>query len=316
MAPIRRVLVLVDARALGSAALHRAIYLARAADAQLHLLMCIFDPMIEQSAALANPELRRIARDHLLNQHRRWLEDRAATLTEQGLRVEHGIVWGEPGSEEPLARLRAAAPDLVISDLLPAGKRQRKMKMRAADWRLARQCPVPLMLVMQGSPHLPSRLAAAIDAGLDAPGGLHPVNAQIGASATQLAALSRAALHVVHVFPYRRPSAGIRLSAGLRTLHRELRGAVHERFKHFLRRYAVPDDRAHWIEGQTDVSTAIARFSAQHGIDLLVLGAGNCAANEYGTLGSVTQALLHSPMRDVLLVRPVQAAVMEAARSA
>lgn len=304
MSQIKRILVIADAGMRETVGLHRAAQLAKRADARLFLLMCAFDAMIDMSHELAGREVQRLAKTQYLEQRQRWLDERAAALAGQGLRVDCEVLWTAEPHEALLARALELEPDLVIADLMPARKGAARMPMTTLDWRLARTCPAPLMFVRQDSAPLPRHVAIAIDASLDRQGAPHPLNERIAETAMKLAMFADADLHLVHTFPYRRPSFVVGVSADLRKLYQDVRSSSHDNFTRFADAHSIPADRRHWIDGGGEAATALVQFAQVEHIDLMVLGSSYHSMLSRLLLGSASEGVLSRASFDVLLVKP------------
>lgn len=304
MEQLKRIIHVVDADMRAGIGLQRAAQLARRTGAELQLLMCAYDPMLDLSLEPTNARVLELARAQFLAQRRDWLHARTAELAAQGLRVQCEVLWAAQPHEAVMARVLALEPGLVIRDLLPRRKGARRMQMSSVDWRLARTCPAPLMFVRQDSPPLPRRIAAAVDVSLDRDDAGHPLNEDIAATALRLAMFADAGLRLAYVFPYQRPGATVGISVDLRALYRDVRQAASENFARFAARHSVPEDARHWIENAGDAATALKAFVAEQRVDLLVIGSSYHSALGRLLLGSVSEDLLRGGACDVLLVKP------------
>lgn len=304
MPQIKRILVIADAGMRETVGLRRAAQLAKRADAQLLLMMCTFDAMIDMSHELAGREVQRLAKTQYLEQRQRWLDERAAELADQGLRVDCELLWTAEPHEAVMVRALEFKPDLVIADLMPARKGAARMPMSTLEWRLARTCPAPLMFVRQDSAPLPRRVAVAIDSSLDRQDAPHPLNERIATTALKLAMFADADLHLVHAFPYPRPSFAIGVAAELRKLYQEVRNSSRDNFARFADAHSIPADRRHWIDGGGDAASALVQFAQAENIDLMVLGSSYHSMLSRLLLGSASEGVLARASCDVLLVKP------------
>jgi universal stress protein E len=105
------ILVVVDTAA-GShqPALERAAWLAKQAGARVELFACEFDPDLESGRIAA------AAREAVLGQRSRILEDLAAPLRQQGLAVSIDVVWDHPLDAAILKKAAAHDYWLVVKD--------------------------------------------------------------------------------------------------------------------------------------------------------------------------------------------------------
>ncbi|WP_028079600.1 universal stress protein [Solimonas soli] len=303
MSKIARVLVIVEHVDVQTAALRRAVQLARRAGAQLYLLQCVFEPVVEVARVNAGSEVYRLARAQLVERYRRALDAQAAALRESGMVVEAEVLWTAEPHDAVLVRALELEPDFVIKDLRPARRGARRAPTSALDGRLARTCPVPLMFVRPDTPLLPRHIALAVDPGLDADDVTHPLNEALAATALRVATLADADLRLVHAFPFRRPVLAVRASVDLRRLYNDVRASTYDKFGRYADAHAIPADRRHWLDAG-EPAPAIVQFAAAHEIDLLVIGSTYHSILSRLLLGSVSEAVLARAACDVLLVKP------------
>lgn len=180
-------------------------------------------------------------------------------------------------------RVRESRRDLVIK--APAGTHpMRRWTFDANDWKLANECPVPLMLVRDTSWSDPPRFAAAVDvAGED--------NALIARGILQAAGFlslgCRANLDILYCERDRdEPMASAKRS---------------ERLAQLVREFHVGRERVQVYFG-TPEKVVPPKLSAL-GYDVLVLGARRDNKGFSGAFGGMTSRLVEATGGDVLLVR-------------
>lgn len=304
MNSIDKVLAVVGSDMQATAGMQRAVRLARDAQAELHLLMCAYDGMLDNVLEVSNRRVQEMAKAHFLDERRAWLNARAVEIAADGVRVQCEVLWAPQSYEATLARVIALQPTLVVKDFAKRHAQDRTAAPSVADLRLARICPVPLMFVQPGAAAVPQRLLAAVDVTLDRDGATHPLNDHIAACALRIATHVDAHLALAYVFPYARPSLSVGISADLRALYDDARHGASDAFSRFAREHSVPDSERHWIEGEGDAVTALEKFIAREHVDLLVVGSSHHSTFERLLLGSVSEDLLRKCGCDVLLVKP------------
>lgn len=277
-------------------ALQRAYDLARRAEVPIHICLPCYDALIERSASLVHPEVRRLARSQFLGEQRAWLDALAARWTADGLLVTTEAVWAPVAHEAILASVLAIEPALVIKDAghdsLP-----RRVLNATLDWKLLRYCPASLMLVREHSDHLPRRILAAVDTAMPENA---PLNHLIVREALKYGDLVEADVHLAHAFPYLPIHA--RAFHTLERVYAEARQADSGSFIAFAQSQQVPEGFRHWIEG--DPATGLAELIKAREVDLLVLGSAYRSSFERMFLGSTAEGVLFQIPCDVLLIKP------------
>ncbi len=293
------ILAVVDPAMQITAGAHRAVELARRSGARLHLFMSVFDARIDATAELVDPEVERLARQQFIDVRLNWLAEWTAGLVSQGLRASCEVAWARKEHEAVIAKVLESGVDLVVKDLRRESVLRRWTSIRTSDWRLARLCPVPLMLVQDGARPLPSRLAAAVDPSHpDA----HPegLDDRVVQAALPLAMACGAALELLHVFPYHRADAG--LAAKMDELIEELRRDDCVAFNQFADRHSVaPEQRV--LLGGEPVAETLRHAELGH-VELLVIGSQYLTGLDRLLLGSHAEAFVSQAACDLLIVRP------------
>ena len=293
------ILAVVDPAMRTTVGTRRAIELARRSGARLLLFMCAFDARIDATAELVDPEVERLAREQFIQVRLRWLAEWTAELVSQDLHASCEVTWARKEYEAVIGKVLETGADFVVKDLRRDTVMRRWSAIRSTDWRLARLCPVPLMLVQEDAPLLPSRVAAAVDpshpdahaAGLD-DGVVH--------AALPVAMACGASLELLHVFPYRRADEG--LAAKMDELIEELRRDDRLAFNRFADRHSVASEQRLLLGGEPVAE--ILRHAQTAKIDLLVIGSQYRSGLDRLLLGSHAEALIAQAACDLLIVRP------------
>lgn len=293
------ILALVDPAMRQTAATRRAVELTRRCGARLHLMMVAFDARIDATAELVDPEVERLARERFIEQRLRWLAEWTAGLVAQSLRITCEVVWAKAMHEAVIVKVLEMQPDLVITDLHHETFLRRWSAIRSSDWRLARLCPAPLMLVQPDATMVPALVAAAVDPA-------HPLahsidlDQRIVQAALPLAMACGAAIEMVHVFPHRQRDEG--LSAKLDELIEQLRRDDSAAFRAFADSNSVPPESRLLLEG--DPVVELLRYTERRDVGLLVIGSLYRSGLDRLLLGSHAEALVAQAGCDLLLIRP------------
>jgi nucleotide-binding universal stress UspA family protein len=190
---------------------------------------------------------------------------------------------GRPLREIILARVRKSRPDLVIK--APAGTHPtRRWTFEANDWKLANECPVPLLLVRDTAWSEPPRFAAAVDVADEE-------NAFIARGILQAAGFlalgCRANLDILYCDRERREQAG--------------HAARSDKLSKLVREFHVGHERIQVYSG-TPEKVLPPKVTA-HRYDVLVLGARRDGNGFNSAFGGMTSRLVEATRGDVLLVR-------------
>ena len=279
-------------------ALQRAFDLAQRTQAPVHVLLLAHDPLIERSASLVHPEIKRLAQQEFLDEQRQWLDTLATRWRADGLRVTTEALWAPVPHEAIVARVLEIEPAVVIKDV---GHEPllRRVLFTALDWQLLRYCPAPLLLVHQQSAHLPQRILAAVDTTPAEPAAV-PLNERVLREAARQGQIAGAEVHLGHVFPYLPFEAPPYQT--LERVYTMTRATDLEGFARFATNQDIAPARRHWLEGNP--AQRLADLIKEEDIDLLVLGSAYRSTLDRLLLGSTSEALLSHVPCDVLLVKP------------
>ena len=298
MASRPRYLVIVPPDLQRTAALFRAMALAKETQAEIALGLFDFDPV------LAKAQARGFSISAYLDGRRRELEQFTTHLRLEGFKVTAEVRWGSPYTEQVLAEVVRIEPDLVIKDVQAEGSLKRLL-LTGRDFELLRHCPAPLMLVKSGNHNLPMHILAAVDP-LDENNRPHELNGRILGAAEKYGMISGASVDVVHVF---QPLPVMASAAGLggvawapdHELVQMLRHEHERGLQSLGKEYGVEDRHLHVLDGIP--GTTLAEFSRTYHIDLLVMGTVSRRSLERLMVGSVAEDLFQKLNCDVLAVK-------------
>jgi universal stress protein E len=291
-----QIMVIMDGALQRSAAVLRALSLARKSGASLLLRCFEYDRGLERAAKQG------FDLAAYLQGRRSRLEQFADRLRHEAVRVDCGVVWGHPLADQILFEVLALKPDMVIKGA-PHESALSRAFFSGLDWRLLAQCPAPLMLVHSGSPSLPRKILAAVDP-LDEHGKPHELNADILKKAISLSMQCGAELEVANAYEYI-PMGGEAEYVGWvpdLTLYDELRKVHAEALYKLGRQYSIPPGNLHVLNG--DAARAIAGFTAQKHVDLVVMGSVYRTGLKHLMIGSTAEAVFDRLTSDVLVLKP------------
>jgi len=298
-------LVVVPSAAVMTPAVRRAVALARAGGAALHLCMFEYEPIVDiEIGDVIEPAIEQM-RKSFVDQARRRLAGLATQLEGQELNIEVDVVWAPLAHEAIVAKAEAVGAELVIKDPHRTSA-LRKALFTPLDWRLMRLLPCSLMLVQPGSLPRPRRILAGVDV-LAEQAGDSAVGGRVLSAASGLARLFDARLDVASVFPYL-PLHGPALLLADRVMERAI--AEHRRaFLAFMDGHQVAPAHRHLLSGAP--ADALASHARDRDADLVVIGSSHRRGWSRLLLGSTAESLVQELDVDVLLVRPAPEAAAQ-----
>ncbi len=301
MSQYRKILLIADPTLPTTPAFQRAVALATATGAELHL--CVFDYSSAIAAvAVVSEKVSELAKWGFVEQRERWLREQAVVLSATGLHVETQMIWGTPVHECIIENVAALAPDLVLKDIHHEPLLKRVL-FTPLDWQLLRLCPAPLLMVSAAAHSLPQRVIAAVDTARQDQAA-EDLNDVIVHAALQLAIQCDATLHLAQAFDEVIPAMPAELGAteGFIEACAQLRESNHKSFDAFATRHSVPAEQRHFLSGQAvSVLTGLARKSRT---DVLVMGSTTRTGLVRIVMGSTAERILGDLRCDVLVVKP------------
>lgn len=303
MGQYERLLLVADQTLHQSAAMLRAIALAKASGAALDVRAFVSPVPITH---LWEEKIDDVDAQRYQRRYRRWVADELEQLSNQGLDGTVDVVFSSHPLLDILKTVHVLKPDLLIKDvrLEPALKR---VFITPLDCHLLRECPIPVHLVNQIRYALPHRVVAAVDP-FDPDTQISGLNDVIIRSANALAVQCDVPLHLLCAYDL---SAAFNGDAPMvnggwnEDLANELRQTLHQAFVALADRHGVPPERRHFVMGQP--VQVINEFVEQYLADVVVMGTVHRVGIER-VIGSTTERALYSVPGSILAVRkePVQ----------
>jgi universal stress protein E len=280
MLQVKSILVALGREGDPEAILARAVTLARRFNAGLEIFLCEAEGAyaLQHQYDVGSSDA---ARRSGLSRLNAWLQRLWNSLQVNDVPVSLEAVYESPLCEAVRRKVDHTKPDLVIRGV--GG--QAGSTFSVSDFDLVRCCP-GLLLLTRGRPWKASpSVAAAVDiSGEESPELIRTILRAAG----QIAAHSDAALEVFYAGRFENASADVQ---------------SHERS---LLGHAAAADvhpcRAHVVIGEPP--SAIPKFVAQQGYELLVLGALTHSTSVTAPVGTLTGRLLETVDCELLLVKP------------
>ncbi|AMT88818.1 MULTISPECIES: universal stress protein [Pseudomonas] len=298
MGQYERLLLVADQTLHQSAAMLRAIALAKASGAALDVRAFV-DPV--PITHLWEEKIDDVDAQRYQRRYRRWVADELEQLSNQGLDGTVDVVFSSHPLLDILKTVHVLKPDLLIKDvrLEPALKR---VFITPLDCHLLRECPIPVHLVNQIRYALPHRVVAAVDP-FDPDTQINGLNDVIIRSANALALQCDVPLHLLCAYDL---SAAFNGDAPMinggwnEDLANELRQTLHQAFVALADRHGVPPERRHFVMGHP--VQVINEFVEQYLADVVVMGTVHRVGIER-VIGSTTERALYSVPGSILAVR-------------
>lgn len=302
MGQYERLLLVADQTLHQSAAMLRAIALAKASGAALDVRAFVSPVPITH---LWEEKIDDVDAQRYQRRYRRWVADELEQLSNQGLDGTVDVVFSSHPLLDILKTVHVLKPDLLIKDvrLEPALKR---VFITPLDCHLLRECPIPVHLVNQIRYALPHRVVAAVDP-FDPDTQISGLNDVIIRSANALAVQCDVPLHLLCAYGL---SAAFNGDAPMinggwnEDLANELRQTLHQAFVALADRHGVPPERRHFVMGHP--VQVINEFVEQYLADVVVMGTVHRVGIER-VIGSTTERALYSVPGSILAVKPMVA---------
>lgn len=297
MSQFKTILVVVPPDIRHTAAVRRAVELARLSGGRLHLCCFVYDGLID--AGRASPPISELACRAFVDDYDMRLRGLAAELAHREFDLEYQVLWAPVAHEAIMAEAVRLGADCVVKDVQRESILRRTL-FTPLDWKLIRLLPCDLMLVGPHSPPHPGRILAAVDALAESAQLREGLNERILDASRSLAEYAGARLDVVSVAPWFPPNAR---SVFSRESEYEASLARHlDAFREFAERLQVPPDRRHRLLGAP--SEAIAGLAEDLAADVTVVGNAYRSTWDRLLLGSTAETLLQELKTDLLVVKP------------
>ena len=300
-----RIMSVVDPTAAEQPALQRAAWLAAQTGATLELLTCYYNEYLTGDRIFDSRALE-LARQDLLENYKRHLENLARPLRTDGIEVSTEVSWDHPIHEGIVRRAIATGAEIVFKDAHHHSALGRAF-LSNTDWNLVRACPVALWLVKPM--HFPDKpvFVAAID-----PMNEHDKPAALDDEILGLCKVMEdivgAEVHVFHAYDPRIAVAAatansyIPVSLPLDEIEEEMREQHEKRFRELTDFHGIDRDRTHLVSGLTreELPTLCRQLNAS----VVVMGA--VARNRLKRLfiGATAEHTLEHLPCDLLVIKP------------
>jgi universal stress protein E len=306
MHSIRRIVVAIrDPQSRSQPALIKAVQLARALGARLHLFNALTEPLylgpyLDSDGALIDLEARVKART--IERLERRVERLRGGAAGKALRVTLASEWDAPAYEAVLRYARKVRADLIVAEA-HHGRRFLPL-LHFNDWELLRRSPVPVLLVKRPGRYQRPSVLAAVDppesgrrkAGLDE---------SILSISRNIAEALHGRVECVHAYasvPDGRGWHDALDEESARILNRQLAAAAKAPFDALVRRYRIPPSRAHLL-GLPPVEAIDTTARSTHSA-IVTLGVLSRQGWRRLLIGRTAEMLLDRIHADLLVLKP------------
>jgi universal stress protein E len=297
MLDINHILVVMDNEHLQQQALDRALWLAKALQADLTLLTTTYEAYCEESSSI-DVETRQRIREALVNKSTAWIESFIDEDIEVQVRTE--VHWQKHLHDAVIDSMRHQEYDLVIKGTQPHSIVDRLFTH--TDWNLLRHCPAPVLLVKNSQPWKHNRVLASIDA-TSTDDGHVIINDNILSYAEHLADHFETDLHLANAYPLVSVAfAMVPEVTAPDDIQRYILEQHQEACGDWARKFNINDDHVHIDEGDAD--DVIARFAHELEADLVVVGTVGREGLAGVLLGNTAEQLVDKVNCDVLVIKP------------
>ncbi len=291
MIKIDRVVALIDLNDEHEGVLEKAAFLAAANKASLELMSIDYSSYLEDGhyfEPLQAAELRL----EMLEEHRLQLNEIAASLKNDKLKVATFATWGRPSHKLLNDHIKHPEKTLVVKSTEHHNKIAR-LFLSNEDWNLIRHCESPLLLV-KGKPWSKKpAFVAAIDPNHanDKPAAL---DVKMVAYAQLLAGECEGSVHLYH-------SDSVPPFMGVYTLimNEEDKSA---KLAEFGNRAGIDKKHCHWTD--IPIENSLPKILDKLNASVVVMGAISRSGLDRVLIGSTAERLLDLIERDVLIVKP------------
>lgn len=294
MSQYQRLLLIADSDLPHSAASQRAVALAEATGASLHVLGLV-EPPAQHNLREDRVNEQAIA-DHL-EHYRHWLAEAAGALREKGVNVTHEAILAEVPISDLLDYVNELKPDLIIKDTHTESALKRVF-VTPFDCQLMQASPVPVHLVNHGKKALPNVILAAVDTSGPEQKMLE-FNHAIIRAAEALALQCDAQLHLLYA--YDMSPAFITEPPAAADWVEELRSVLQEPFTELADFYGVAADHRHFVMGAP--VAIISDLVGELAVDVVVMGVVQPKGINK-LIGDTTERTLNLAPCSVLAVKP------------
>lgn len=298
MKKLEKILVILDPQTEDQPALTRAVYLAKASGANLHLFMCAYDAAIDIASFFTGGQKESFIQT-VVDGSSVLIERLAASARDAGLVITQEVVWDRHPTEAVLRACEADDFDLVMKRARHANRAD--SIFNHADWNLMRYCPHPILLVKDGQWDDVGQVLAAVDAAPKSEKERR-LNKAVLEEASYLAEMLQFELHLVSAYPAPPVYAPVSVAVQSQDTYRaKMSAMVVQHLNEMAGQFGIKPEATHAVEGPVD--WVISQVSEKLVAEFVVMGNSSREGLAGISIGSTAEMTLDSLKTNVLIVR-------------
>lgn len=299
MLDINHILVVLNKEDTEQPALDRALWLAKALDADLTLMTTTWDSYGDHSSKLGN-DTKNSIREALIARAQAWLDSFVSLPECAEINISTEVHWQKHLHDAALESLRNNVFDLVIKATHKHGLLDRLFSH--TDWNIMRHCPAPVLMVKSATPWKHNRILASIDSTSEERG--HKLlNDNILSFSEHLTDHFETDLHIANCYPMVAVAFAMVPEV---TPPEGIQDYVTEQHKEataqWAKKFNVHEDHIHIKEGDADqvIPDIVASISA----DVVVVGTVGRDGMSGVLIGNTAESLVDKVNCDILVIKP------------
>lgn len=296
MKTLRNILVVAEPLLKKQTVIDRAVQLAQATNATLHLYAAGYHDVVELISIFNREENEGIKLQYIESQVAH-LEDLAAPLREQGVNVEVGANWSRPVEHAIVEKIKSLRPELVMvashsRNELDGGHGSH------LDLHLIKQAEVPLWIVQLEQWDESSPIVACID-----PKHIEEENALDESMLDHSLGLSRSVnnpVRVFHAYGVYKPVMGLNLSLlteRVENFQQQIQANIHQ----LASARSIDNDQVHFVEGP--FLRAFQQYEKEVEPQLVVIGCRQSSKIAELLSGLTAQKVASEINSDILVIK-------------
>jgi universal stress protein E len=300
---VKHILVaLADPGTRSSAALAKAVAIARKTGGELTLFHSLYSPYVA-GEQFYSPDALEKDIEGAVNARKAQLARLATPLEKEGLAVRVRVRWDYPVYESIVREAVREGVDLVVAESHRHTRAARVM-LSNTDWQLIRLCPCPVLFVKTARPYERLRVLAAVDP-LHAHAKPEQLDETILAEAQSLAGTFNGYMHAMHAYLLATPfTSGVLMEPvplPVNVAEQHL-AEVRKAFDKLVKPYGLGPRRTHLRAGSPSVE--IPAVAEEVGAGVVVMGAVSRSGLRRLFIGSTAERVIDHLSCDVLVIKP------------
>jgi universal stress protein E len=296
MLGLDRILVAVEQDETAKVVLEKAVKLALAASAEIHVVRVIYDANVD--ADIHDPSARQELKTYLMEAQETWLEELIEEVDPEVKLVESATIWNKDEYVGILDAARDCAANMVMK-ACHQPKGAEAIIRTPQDWNLLRHSDIPVMLVKVEAWRKEPTILAAIDV-------LHEdqesLNRSILREASQLATILGGNLDVVVAHPFVQPFIGPNT---VPIDFEKVRAEVEDEIRTTVAKLADAEDvkYRYLVVEEGSTANAVGHQADTSDAEILVMGTVARDGIRGFVLGNTSETILYRIQCDVAVLR-------------